>query len=146
MRRERVGHTLQTTALVNEAFMRLEGKGLSVKDRGHFLTLAARTMRRVLVDHARGRDSQKRGGNAIMATFDEAAVVDPAAGRELLEIDEALEKLAQIDAGAALAIEVLFFGGLTYEEAAAVTEVSKTELFNDVQFGKAWLKKELSKR
>ena len=144
MRRERRGHTLQATALVNEAYIRLNGANLAVDDRRHFLSLAARTMRRILVDHARARDSEKRGRGIRSLTLDEAVAVDSTADEDLLEIDIALEKLATLDESAAAAIELLFFGGFTYEQAADILGISRSGLFENARFAKAWLEKELS--
>lgn len=144
MRRERRGHTLQATALVNEAYIRLNGADLAVQDRRHFLSLAARTMRRILVDHARARDSEKRGRGIRSLTLDEAVVVDSTADADLLEIDIALEKLAALDESAAAAIELLFFGGFTYEQAADILGTSRSALFENARFAKAWLERELS--
>lgn len=135
---------MQATALVNEAYIRLNGADLAVQDRRHFLSLAARTMRRILVDHARARDSEKRGRGIRSLTLDEAVVVDSTADADLLEIDIALEKLAALDESAAAAIELLFFGGFTYEQAADILGTSRSALFENARFAKAWLERELS--
>jgi RNA polymerase sigma factor (TIGR02999 family) len=142
MRRERQGNTLQTTALVNETYLKLAAANLNVNDRGHFFALAARTMRRVLVDHARSRKAQKRGGDLKQVTFDDA----PSASLpidELVEFDEALTKLETFDARMAKGIELRYFVGLSFEEAADAMEVSVTTLYEDLKLAKAWLKKEL---
>lgn len=143
MRRERSGGTLQTTAVVSEAYLRLADSEMNFTDRSHFFALAARMMRRILVDHARARQSAKRGSGAPHASFDEAAVVG-ADGTDLLELDDALDKLAAFDARMAKAIELRFFGGLTYEEAAEVLDISVTTLFEDIKLAKAWLKQQLT--
>lgn len=144
MRREAAGHTLQATALVNEAFMRLANMRLDYQDRKHFLAMAARTMRRVLVDHARQKKSAKRGGDVRNLTLDEQAVASDADGPDVIELDMALTRLAGVDEGLANAVELVFFGGLTYEEAASALGLSKTRLFDDLQLAKAWLKSEMS--
>ncbi|MDZ7643283.1 MAG: sigma-70 family RNA polymerase sigma factor [Woeseiaceae bacterium] len=143
MRRERGGSTLQATALVNEAYLRLAGANLSFTDRSHFFALAARMMRRILVDHARGRRAEKRGGDAKKLMFDEAAVVDQP-DDALLEFDQALEKLAGFDARLARAIELRFFGGMDHKEASEVLGVSVSTLYEDLKLAKAWLNRELA--
>lgn len=140
MRGETGSHTLQATALVNEAFIRLANVRLSYQDRSHFLAMAARTMRRVLVDHARRKRSARRGGAARDVTLDEerfaAAAEDPA----MLDLDRALTRLAQMDGRLAQTVELVYFGGLSYEEAAGVLGTSKTTLFDDLKLARAWLK------
>ncbi|MEQ9561038.1 MAG: ECF-type sigma factor [Woeseiaceae bacterium] len=143
MRRESAAHTLQATALVNEAFMRLANMQLDYEDRNHFLAMAARTMRRVLVDHARQKKSAKRGGDVRNLTFDEQAVAAVSDSPDVIELDMALTRLAVVDQGLANAVELVFFGGLTYAEAAAALGVSKTTLFDDLKLAKAWLKAEM---
>lgn len=144
MRGETASHTLQATALVNEAFLRLANLRLSYQDRSHFLAMAARTMRRVLVDHARQKKSAKRGGAARDLTLDEgglpAAVEDPA----MLDLDLALTRLARVDERLANAVELVYFGGLSYEEAAGVLGTSKTALFDDLKLARAWLKNHMN--
>ena len=142
MRRERPDNTLQATALVNEAYLRLVGGRLDFSDRSHFFALAARMMRRILVDHARSRHAAKRGGSALRITFDEAAVIDTS-DAALVEFDAALEKLAVFDARMAKAIEFRFFGGMSYEEAAEALGISVSTLYDDVRMAKAWLSREL---
>jgi RNA polymerase sigma factor (TIGR02999 family) len=144
MRQESAGHTLQATALVNEAFMRLAHMQLDYKDRKHFLAMAAQTMRRVLVDHARHKKSAKRGGDARNLTLDEQVVAADADGPDVIELDMALTRLAGVDQGLATVVELVFFGGLTYAEAATALGVSKTTLFDDLKLAKAWLKTEMS--
>ena len=142
MRRERPDNTLQATALVNEAYLRLVGGKLNFTDRSHFFALAARVMRRILVDHARNRQAAKRGGGAKRMTFDEAAVIDTP-DDALVEFDEALQKLGDFDARMAKAIEFRFFGGMSYEEAAEALGVSVSTLYDDLRLAKAWLLREL---
>lgn len=144
MRRESAAHTLQATALVNEAFMRLANMHLDYQDRKHFLATAARTMRRVLVDHARQKKSAKRGGDARNLTLDEQGVAGDFDSPDIIELDMALTWLAGVDQGLANAVELVFFGGLTYAEAASALGLSKTRLFDDLKLAKAWLKAEMS--
>ena len=119
MSRERAGHTLQTTALLNEAYLQLAGKTQPQwQNRTHFIAVAAQLMRRIMVDHARARHSLKRGGGAIRVTLDEAALVTEARSEELLALDEALEKLAEFDRRKCEIVEMRYFGGLTVEETA----------------------------
>ena len=143
MRRESSGHTLQATALVNEAFLKLAGAQIDYQSRSHFFATAARTMRRILVDHARAKHSDKRGGKLPAVTFEEGNVADDAATPSILELDMALDKLKLEDERLAQAVELMFFGGLTYEETASVLGISRTSLYKDVVFAKAWLKSEL---
>ncbi|MEO1035258.1 MAG: ECF-type sigma factor [Pseudomonadota bacterium] len=142
MQREHAANTLQATALVNEAYVRLAGGNLSFRDRSHFFALAARMMRRILVDHARMSRAAKRGGDARRITFDEAVTVD-AADSYLVEFDSALEKLEAFDARMAKAIEFRFFGGLSNEEAAEALGVSVSTFYEEVKLAKAWLMREL---
>ena len=143
MRRERPGHTLQATALVHEAYIRLVGVDADFASRSHFYALASRLMRRVLVDYARSAKRAKRGGGALKVTLSESRV--EAGGREhgILELDDALNKLAEIDARMARGVELQYFGGLTSTEAAEVLGVSRTTLHNDMTFAKAWLQEAL---
>lgn len=141
---ERVGHSLQATALVNEAFVRLvDGKAVAWNDRAHFLAVSARVMRRILVDHARARQYQKRGGDAVRVSFDEALVVSSDLHPEFVALDAALQALAKFDERKSRVIEMRFFGGLTVEEVAAVLDVSPATVMGDWRFAKAWLKREL---
>lgn len=141
MRGESAGHTLQATALVNEAFLRMADLRIDFQDRSHFLAMAATTMRRVLVDHARRRRSAKRGGDAVAVTLDEAAIAATQAPLEVLDLDRALSRLAEVDVRLASCVELVFFGGLSYDEAAASLGVSKTTVFDDLRLAKAWLKR-----
>jgi len=144
MRREGSGHTLQATALVNEAFIRLANLELDYADRSHFLAMAARIMRRVLVDHARRKRSVRHGGDAVAVTLNEEAIAGTAEGPDVIDLDSALSRLAEFDKGLADAVELVFFGGLTYEEAASALGISKTRLFEDLNLAKAWLGTEIA--
>jgi len=139
MRAESGPHTLQATALVNEAFLRLADIELDYQDRTHFYAMAARTMRRILVDHARRKASAKRGGGARNLTLDEEAVAAEQPLAAILDLDDALAELADKDADLAAAVELVFFGGLTYEEAASARGVSRAKLAQDLTLAKAWL-------
>jgi len=145
MGRERRGHTLQATALVNEAFLRLvDAKSVRWTDRAHFLGISARLMRRVLVDHARSRGYEKRGGGAHRVTLSEAIpAVSTAPPLDLLALDRALERLALVDARKARVIELRFFGGLSVEETAEVVHVSTNTIKRDWRLAKLWLLREL---
>jgi RNA polymerase sigma factor (TIGR02999 family) len=143
MRNESSGHTLQATALVNEAFLRLADIEIAYTDRRHFLAMAARSMRRVLVDHARRRNSAKRGAGARDLTLDEARVGALEFNPAILDLDRSLARLAEIDQRLADAVELIFFGGLSYSEAADVLGRSKTGVHEDIQLAKAWLLKDM---
>ena len=143
---ERPGHTLQPTALVNEVYLRLiDVRRMSWKNRAHFLAMSARLMRRVLVDFARSRQYQKRGGGAIKVSLDEAHAVSTERGEDLVALDEALTTLSAIDERKARVIEMRFFGGLTAEETAAVLDVSRETVLRDWRLARAWLMRELLK-
>jgi RNA polymerase sigma-70 factor, ECF subfamily len=142
MRGEQRGHTLQATALVHEAYLRLVDSEQPWKNRAHFLGVAAQMMRRVLVDHARARDSAKRGADFSHVDLDEATLVAQEDG-VVLGLDEALSKLAKFDERKSRLIELRFFGGLTYEETAEVLAISTTTLDRELRMAKAWLKNEL---
>jgi RNA polymerase sigma factor (TIGR02999 family) len=140
---ERVGHSLQATALVNEAYLRLvAGRPVPWHDRAHFLAVSARVMRRILVDHARARRAEKRGGLAARVTFDEALVVTDS-GQDFVALDDALEALSKVDDRKSRVIEMRFFGGLSVDETAAVLEVSPATVMGDWRMAKAWLKREM---
>jgi RNA polymerase sigma-70 factor (ECF subfamily) len=144
MARERPDHTLQTTALINEAYLRLVDAGrVPWQDRAHFLGIAARLMRRVLVDHARSRGYQKRGGAAPHVPLDEVLVVSPAPDFNVLALDRALEKLAALDDRRSRVVEMRFFGGLSVEETAEVLHVSADTVKRDWRLAKLWLLREL---
>ena len=151
MRNERPGHTLQATALVNEAFLRLvDAQDLDWTDRAHFFAVCARVMRRILVDAARSRAAIKRGGQANRAEHSSAIKLDelPMPGTEIsaqvCALDEALDVLAQLDPRRARVIELRFFGGLTVEEAGHVLQVSPQTVMRDWRLARAWLARELS--
>lgn len=140
MRRERAGHTLQTTALINEAYMRLvDVRGISWQNRAHFFGISARVMRRVLVDFARERGYRKRGGGERRVPLDEALLIADAPDENLVALDEALTALAEVDARKSRAIELRFFGGLSIEEAGLVLDVSPETVKRDCRLAKAWL-------
>jgi RNA polymerase sigma-70 factor, ECF subfamily len=144
MARERRGHTLQTTALVNEAFLRLtDARRVRWQDRAHFLGVSARLMRRVLVDHARARGYRKRGGGAHRVALDDGLAVSPALTLDVVALDRALEALAAVDARKSRVIELRFFGGLSVEEAAEVLHVSVDTVKRDWRLAKLWLLREL---
>ena len=144
MRDERAAHSLQATALVNEAYMRLvDNRRVQWQDRSHFIAMSARLMRRILVDHARARRYQKRGGGAQRVTL-----VDDLAGsderpHDLVALDDALEALARVDERRGQVVELRFFGGLTVEETAHVLGVSTDTVLRDWKLAKAWLLREL---
>jgi RNA polymerase sigma factor (TIGR02999 family) len=143
---ERPGHTLQPTALVNEAYLRLvDVRRVSWQNRTHFLAMSARLMRRVLVDFARARRYQKRGGGVMKVSLDEAHGVATERGQDLVALDEALITLSAIDDRKARVIELRFFGGLTVEETAAVLDVSRDTVLRDWRLARAWLMQELLK-
>jgi RNA polymerase sigma factor (TIGR02999 family) len=146
MRRERHGHTLQPTALVNEAFLRLvDVRGVRWQDRAHFFALAAQMMRRILVNYALAKGAGKRGGAGLQVTLDEAMIVSPERDSQLVELDEALQSLAKVDARKAQVVELRFFGGLSVEETAAVLKVSPQTVLRDWSLSKTWLARELSR-
>ena len=141
---ERAGHSLQATALVNEAYLRLvEGKDVKWQDRAHFLAVAARVMRRILVDHARASRAQKRGGPITKVTFDEALVVTNESREDFVALDDALKELAAFDERKSRVIELRFFGGLSVEETAVVLKVSPATVMGDWRLAKAWLQREM---
>ena len=145
MRRERQGHTLQTTALVHEAYLRLvEGAEVDWKGRAHFFSVAATVMRRVLVDHARKKGAGKRGGSWERMGFDEAAVVSENRLEEILAIDELLSRLARLDARMSRIVELRFFAGLTEQEIGEVLAVSTRTVKRDWQMARAWLRAEIT--
>jgi RNA polymerase sigma factor (TIGR02999 family) len=143
MKRERAGHTLQATALVHEAYARLVNMEIAWKDRVHFFAVAARTMRRVLVEHARERGAAKRGGGWVRATLDEALVIADEPSIDFLALDAALGRLEAHDPRKGRAIELHYFGGLGYEETAEVLGVSEATVHRDLRMAKAWLYHEL---
>ena len=147
LRRERAGHTLQPTALVNEAFLRLiNQRDVRWQNRAHFFGLAAQLMRRILVDHARERLAAKRGGADIRLTLDEQVAAVGARDVDLLALDEALTRLAALDVRQSRIVELRFFSGLNVEETAAVLGVSPATVKLDWSMAKAWLRRELGTR
>jgi RNA polymerase sigma factor (TIGR02999 family) len=141
---ERPGHTLQTTALVNEAYLRLvDVRQMSWQNRTHFFAVSAQLMRRILVEFARSRHARKRGGEAAPVSLDEALVVSSERGEDLVALDDALEALAAIDPRRSRVVELRFFGGLSVEETAEVLKVSAETVMHDWKLAKAWLLREL---
>jgi RNA polymerase sigma-70 factor (ECF subfamily) len=137
--------SVSATALVNEAFLRLvQVERVDWQDRAHFLSIGARLMRRVLVDLARARRSEKRGGDAVRVSFDEAMFPGADPDSDVVRLDEALDALARIDPRKGRVIELRFFGGLSTEETAAVLEVSTKTVIRDWTFAKAWLQREMA--
>jgi RNA polymerase sigma-70 factor, ECF subfamily len=147
MRGERPGHTLQTTALVNEAFVRLVNrKSIQWQNRAHFFGIAAQLMRRILVDHARSHACEKRGGWAEKLELNETLVVSQHKASEVIALDEALHQLELIDPRQSRIVELRFFGGLTVEETAEVLHVSPVTIKREWSTAKAWLYRELAKQ
>jgi len=140
---ERPGHTLRTTALLNEAYLKLVDADVVWTDRVHFFAVAARVMRRILVDHARGQAREKRGGDVEKISLEQSVDVGAHAPSKLLDLDRALERLAERDRRKGEIVELLFFGGLTYDEAAAALDISPATLHRELKMAKAWLYKEL---
>src|SRR5881392_118352 len=141
---EHTGHTLQTTALVNEAYLCLaDQSNPRWQNRAHFFAVAARAMRRILVSYARSQRAQKRGGGALKIDLDEAALVSPEESKEIIDLHEALERLATLDSRKAQVVELKYFGGLNYDEMAEVLRISPVTVRRDWEFAKVWLYKEL---
>ena len=144
---ERTGHTLQTTALVNEAYLRLvDSSQVHWQNRAHFMAVSAQLMRRILVDFARSRNYLKRGAGAQQVPLDEALVISEAPDLDIVELDRALGELAVVDARKSQVVELRFFGGLTEEEAAEVLKVSPETIRRDMRLAKTWLLREMDKR
>jgi RNA polymerase sigma factor (TIGR02999 family) len=140
LRRERQDHTLQPTALVNEAYLRLiDQKQVQWQNRAHFVAVAAQMMRRILVDHARNHNRAKRGGGARKVSLDEAVALSEGRADELVELDEALTALAGFDERKSRVVELRYFGGLNVEETAEVLQVSEITVARDWKLAKAWL-------
>ena len=141
---QRADHTLQTTALVHEAYLRLADQtNPNWQTRAHFFAVAARAMRHILVDYAKRYRSQKRGGGVLKIELDEAALVSPEESKEIINLHEALESLATLDARKAKVVELKYFGGLNYDEIAEVLKISPVTVRRDWEFAKAWLYTEL---
>lgn len=146
MSRQPPGHTLQTTALLNEAYLRLvDSSQVRWQNRAHFYAISAQVMRRVLVDWARSRHYLKRSGHAQKVSFDEALVVSAERGADLVALDDALKALATVDPRKSQVVELRFFGGLSAEETAEVLKVSPDTVLRDWKLAKAWLLRELDK-
>ena len=145
MIREKAGHSLQTTALINEAYIRLvDLSRIEWRDRAHFFAIAARFMRRILVDRARSRAYLKRGGRAKMVSLDEALVVQPVSSPDLVKLDDALNALGELDPRKAKVVELRFFGGLSEQETAEVLGISRKTVERDWRMAKLWLVSEMS--
>src|SRR5438874_9583409 len=141
---ERHDHTLQTTALVNEAYLRLADQtNPRWQNRAHFFAVAARAMRQILVSYARGQRAEKRGGGAVKMELDEAALVSPEESKQIVDLHEALETLATLDSRKAQVVELKYFGGLNYDEMAEVLKISRITVRRDWEFAKVWLYTEL---
>jgi len=145
LRSERSNHSLCATALIHEAYLRLIDADVAWQDRIHFFAVSARLMRRILVDHAKKNGRQKRGGGAEVIPFDEAIVVGPDSTAGLLELDTALERLAAQDHRKSEIVELLCFGGLTYDETAAALKISPATVHREIKLAKAWLHRELAR-
>ena len=144
MRREKPGRTLQTTALVHEAYLRLlKDASLSFENRAHFLGIAARAMREILIEHARARTARKRGGGAVRLTLDDLVAPVPSPSIDVLALDEALERLARLDERHARVVELRYFGGLSVEETAVALELSPATVKRAWTIARAWLYREL---
>ncbi len=145
LRREQAGHTLQTTALIHEAYVRLvDQRNVQWQNRAHFFGIAAQMMRRILVDHARTKKRAKRGGSDIKVSLDDAAVAVKGQDLDVVAVDEALSRLAKIDEQQSRVVELRFFSGLTVEETAEVMGISPATVKRDWSMAKAWLHRELS--
>jgi len=144
MARERRGHTLQTTALIHETYLRLvDIRQVKWQNRAHFLAICARLMRRILIDFARTRGYKKRGGALFHIDFDEQFVVSSHSDANLLAVDQALERLARVDARKSRVVELRFFGGLSFKETAEVMKISSDTVKRDWKFAKVWLLRDL---
>jgi RNA polymerase sigma factor (TIGR02999 family) len=143
LRAERPDHTLRATALVHEAYVRLVDSDVAWEDRVHFFAVSARMLRRILVDHAKSNNRKKRGGEFQQIPLDEALLLGPQSDRGIVELDDALRRLAAQDQRKSDLIELLFFGGLTYDEAAAALKISPATVHRELTLAKAWLYREL---
>jgi RNA polymerase sigma factor (TIGR02999 family) len=144
LRSERPDHTLRATALVHEAYLRLVDADVAWQDRVHFFAVSARLLRRILVDHAKANRRQKRGGGAETISLDEAVMIGPQSTGGIVELDSALQRLAAHDPRKSDIIELLCFGGLTYDEAAAALKISPATVHRELTMAKAWLHRELT--
>jgi RNA polymerase sigma factor (TIGR02999 family) len=145
MRDERPDHTLRATALVHEVYLRLVNSDVEWKDRVHFYAVAATLLRRILVDHARALNSEKRGRRAEKIAFDEALFIGRRVDSSIVELDDALKLLATHDQRKSDIVEMLYFGGLTYEETAAALNISESTIHRELKMAKAWLYRELAR-
>ncbi len=139
MRQEKPGHTLQATALVNEAYLKLAGAGQIAQNKRHFLALSANAMRQVLVDHARAKSRAKRGGDPVRVTVTEWPDETVLSNEDIIDLDAALEKLWAFDERAARALELMYFCGMTYEEIGEALGIGQSTVFDDLKAAKAWL-------
>jgi RNA polymerase sigma factor (TIGR02999 family) len=147
IRGERPGHTLQATALVHEAYLRLvDGPRIPWQNRAHFFAVSAQMMRHILVDFARARNNQKRGGNLQRISFDDALVIAEDQDADLVALDDALSRLAAVDGRKSRVVELRFFGGLSVEETAEVLNVSADTVLRDWRLAKLWLLREMESR
>lgn len=144
LRREVAGHSLQPTALVHEAYLRLLKANVDWRDRTHFLSVSARVMRRILVEHARARRASKRGGNALHITLTEPIPAPDTKPIDVLALDAAMERLRELDARQAQVVELSYFGGLTYPEIGELVGISEASVDRDLRHARAWLRRELS--
>ncbi|UCE88588.1 MAG: sigma-70 family RNA polymerase sigma factor [Pseudomonadota bacterium] len=144
MRGENAGHTLQATALVNEAYMRLIDASVSWENRAHFLAVAARIMRRVLVDHAKAKRRAKRGGDDVKVTLHEAQLAGGGPEPDVLDLEDALSRLASFDERKANVVELSFYGGMTYDEIAEALDISPATVDRELRLAKAWLYRDIS--
>jgi RNA polymerase sigma-70 factor (ECF subfamily) len=147
MRREHPGHTLQTTALINEAYIKLVGQSrVHWENRNHFYAIAAQCMRRVLLDYAKARGREKRGGNAKQVALSDAALMSAVQSTELLALDAALKRLATEDERKSQVVELRYFGGYSAEEVSAILGISETTVARDWRLARAWLRREMNTR
>ncbi len=144
MQGQNAGHTLQATALINEAFLKLCDNSMSWQNRSHFIAIAARAMRQILVDHARSKQRLKRGGDQLNVTLHETRVGKHDTQSGLLDLENALERLSQMDERKARIVELNIFGGMTYDEIAEATGISAATVDRELRFSRAWLQKELT--
>ena len=142
---ERPEHTLRATELVHETYMRLIGAEIDWQDRAHFYAVAARVIRRILVDHANSRNSRKRGGDVERVPLDESLVIGAEAPEIIVNLDEALRRLAVVDSRKSDIVQCLYFGGMTYDETAAALNISAATVDRELRIAKAWLHRELAR-
>ena len=146
MRGERAQHTLQPTALVHEAYARMVDLEVPWRDRAHFLSMAARTMRRILIEHARARGAEKRGRGTVFVSLEEARGTAPLPPSDLLDLDDALKRFSEVEERAGRVLELYYFGGLSYKEIAEVVGISTATAERDLRLARAWLRRELDRR